>query len=409
MDVQLASDESGQYVQMLPIQHQYTIRPKLDIHPLNGISTYDIILISKHIIGEQVFDSPYQYIAADVNRSGSITVFDIVQLRQLILNQLSEFPNNDSWRFVNADYEFQTQNPLSEQLPEFYEYQAHSAEHLTKDFIGIKIGDLNGNADTYNLESPSESESRNLGTAFFIYTNPIKVEKGKIYTLPFYAPSQRNILGFQATFKFHDLILTNFKGGVVTSENVHGWRTEKEGFLTTSWHSLLSHDNNTSLLFTLQVEATKDGTLQELLTLTSHPTPAEAYSLSGNRLDLALSFPKTTIKDQQNFGFVPTPLSPTEGNFPKIVPSESGVFELFQNHPNPFSETTTISFSLPKAAMTALSLFNVHGQNIFQTQQHYETGTHNITLNSDQLPIGTYFYQVATPFGVATKKMTIVR
>ncbi len=406
MDVQLASNESGTYLQMLPIHHRYTIRPHFDKHPLNGISTYDIILISKHIIGEQRFDSPYQYIAADVNRSGNITVFDIVQLRQLILNQLPDFPNNDSWRFVNADYQFQTINPLSENFPEYYEYQANNAEHLTKDFIGVKIGDLNGNADTYNLQAPSES--RQAGTAFSIYTNSIKIEKGKTYTIPFYTHNLQEITGFQATFKFHDLFLTNFEGGVVTSENIHGWRTEKEGFLTTSWHSLLSHDNNTSLLFSLKVKATKDGTLQEMLTLTSHPTPAEAYSLSGNRLGLDLTFPKTTIKDQQNFGFVSTPLPPTEGNFPKSVPSVSGVFELFQNHPNPFSKTTTISFYLPNAALTALSVFDVHGRNILHTLQHYETGTHTITLNSDQLPIGTYFYQVATPKGVATKKMTII-
>ena len=88
--------------------------------------------------------------------------------------------------------------------------------------------------------------------------------------------------------------------------------------------------------------------------------------------------------------------------------SESDVFELFQNYPNPFTETTTIKFHLPKAAITALSLFDIHGQTILQTQQHYETGTHTILLNSDQLTSGAYFYQVATPFGVATKKMMIV-
>ena len=54
---------------------------------------FDLVLISKHILGNEAqFDSPYKYIAADINKSGSITAFDMVQLRQLILNITTEYP-----------------------------------------------------------------------------------------------------------------------------------------------------------------------------------------------------------------------------------------------------------------------------------------------------------------------------
>ena len=72
------------------------------------MSTFDLVLISKHILGINTFDSPYKHIAADVNQSGSITAFDLVQLRQLILNITTEFSNNDSWRFVDANHTFAT-------------------------------------------------------------------------------------------------------------------------------------------------------------------------------------------------------------------------------------------------------------------------------------------------------------
>jgi len=402
----LTSNEAGRYEQMLPMHRPYTIRPYLQKHPLNGVSTYDIILLSKHIIGEQLFESPYQYIAADINRSGHVTVFDAVQLRQLILNKIQDFPNNTSWRFINADYTFQTKQPLTEAFPESYDYQSLTPEQLDMDFVGVKIGDISGDADTHNLTP--HTQLRNTRTTVFIYTNPLKVEKGKTYQIVINAPNWRDIIGFQTTFKFHDLILTNFTGGMVTSEQTHGWQEGQEGFLTISCNSnsLLSHDNHTSRLFTLTVKATKDGALQELLTLASSPTPTEVYSLSGNQLGLQLRhfYP---IPEKLFPGFVSTPLSISAVGLPSN--SESGVFELFQNYPNPFTETTTIKFHLPKAAITALSLFDIHGQTILQTQQHYETGTHTILLNSDQLTSGAYFYQVATPFGVATKKMMIVK
>ncbi len=43
-------------------------------------------------------------IAADANRSGSITSFDIVEFRKLILGIYDELPNNTSWRFVDKSY-----------------------------------------------------------------------------------------------------------------------------------------------------------------------------------------------------------------------------------------------------------------------------------------------------------------
>ena len=235
------------------------------------------------------------------------------------------------------------------------------------------------------------------------------MEHGKTYTIPFYAPQFENISGFQATFKFHDLILTNNIGGIVTPDNIHGWRKGQEGFLTTSWHSLLSHDNNT-VLFSLTFEATADGQLNELLSVTSDPTPAEAYSFSGHWLDCALNFYSPDSIDILDFGsmIAPSPSLHEEYTTP-MLDVEGGAFRVFQNTPNPFATATTINFYLPHEALTALSVFNIHGQNILQTTQHYSKGTNQLTFVSDQLPNGTYFYQVATPFGVATHKMIIAK
>ncbi|MEZ4931413.1 MAG: hypothetical protein R2788_04680 [Saprospiraceae bacterium] len=71
----------------------------------NGVTTYDIV-VTRHILSIQPMDDPYKLIAADINNSGSITTFDIVQLRKLILGVYQNFPDNNSWRFVRAGYVF---------------------------------------------------------------------------------------------------------------------------------------------------------------------------------------------------------------------------------------------------------------------------------------------------------------
>ena len=136
------------------------ITPSKNDNPANGVSTYDLVLISKHILALEALNSPYKIIAADINKSNSVTSFDIVELRKLILGIDTAFQNNTSWRFVEKNYVFP--NPLNP-------FQAAFNEKITlpnflgwadfQDFVAIKIGDLNGSAITNG--SAIESEARN--------------------------------------------------------------------------------------------------------------------------------------------------------------------------------------------------------------------------------------------------------
>jgi hypothetical protein len=85
----------------VPFLGDYTVTPTKDNDPLNGVSTFDLVLINKHILGLEPLNTPYKMIAADANNSRSITTFDIVELRKLILGIYTELPNNTSWRFVD--------------------------------------------------------------------------------------------------------------------------------------------------------------------------------------------------------------------------------------------------------------------------------------------------------------------
>ena len=62
----------------------YRIVPYKNDDPLNGVSTFDLVLINKHILGVELLNSPYKMIAADANKSNYISTFDIVELRKLL-------------------------------------------------------------------------------------------------------------------------------------------------------------------------------------------------------------------------------------------------------------------------------------------------------------------------------------
>lgn len=125
------------------------ITPSKNINPLNGVTTNDLVLISKHILGLQPFDSPWKYIAADANQDGKVTTYDVIVLRKLILGITTELPNGKSWRFAPHDYVFpDPSNPFQPAFPERIEVP-NTADPVPSSFHfkGVKIGDVDFSAD----------------------------------------------------------------------------------------------------------------------------------------------------------------------------------------------------------------------------------------------------------------------
>lgn len=119
--------------------------PEKDDNPLNGVTTYDLVLISKHILGIEALNSPYKMIAADANNSNSITTFDIVELRKLILGIYLDLPNNTSWQFVDKAFVFPNPvNPFQTVFPE--SINCLDFPSSANDFVAVKIGDVNNTA-----------------------------------------------------------------------------------------------------------------------------------------------------------------------------------------------------------------------------------------------------------------------
>jgi lysyl endopeptidase len=129
----------------------YTVTPVRDTNAINGVSTFDLSLTSKQILGIQPLDSPWKIIAADVNKSNSITNFDILESRRMILGVTTNYSASRSWRFYPAFISFSNPlNPFANSLPEIININNLSGPFPNINFKAVKIGDVNTNADPGN-------------------------------------------------------------------------------------------------------------------------------------------------------------------------------------------------------------------------------------------------------------------
>ena len=367
----------GNYNFRLTNGQVYNVVPKKNIRPLNGVSTFDLVLISKHILGIEHLDSPYHQIAADINNSKTITAYDLVQLRQLILNITTEFPANESWRFVDASYQFTTDTPLNEPYKEFIEVALAGADKMDNNFIAIKTGDVSGNAAPNGLVV---SEARSTAT-FPIQVQDRMVKVGEEITVHFQAETLQELEGYQFALAYKGLELMTMEEGIVEKQHI-GWTMKERQILPISWNKnhQASNEITTDQLFALTFKAQTSGKLSDLLSI--HPTfmQVEAYTAANELMKVELQFA-----------------------------TKNTPFELLQNRPNPFKDQTSIGFYLPIAGTVHLTILTTDGKKIHEWTNHFESGQQEWLINSQALAErGVLYYQLKTDQSIQTKKMIVL-
>ncbi len=374
----LLTGADGRYDYPGPLPgNDYTVMPMLNIGHSNGVSTFDLLLISQHLLGNSRFTDPYRIIAADVNNSQNLSTLDLINIQKLILGRITEFPNNLSWRFVDASYTFPNpQNPWQEPFPEMIELpNLPNGGVQDADFIAVKIGDVDGNA----MPGVQDAEGNR---PFRLWVAGRKVNAGARVQVPVYARQLDVVRAFQFTLRFDpsSLQLEGADYGLMQEEGL-GWNFLDKGWITASCYRLPEEAAPETPLFTLTFRARRAGSLSEWLSLGSDFTRAEAYGAEGQVYRPELAF---------------TPASETPGL-------------VLQNAPNPFSGNTTVSFRLEAAGPATLLIHSPDGRLLRQFSGWYEAGVQEMRLSSEGLPEGVLYYTLQTEEGTVTEKMVVRR
>ncbi len=99
-----------------------------------------------------------------------------------------------------------------------------------------------------------------------------------------------------------------------------------------------------------------------------------------------------------------TAIEVVDGEVPKQI-------ALAQNYPNPFNPTTTITFTLDRAQVVRLAVYDLLGREVAVPveRQPQPAGTFRVAFDASGLPSGLYLYRMETEHGALTRKMTLVQ
>jgi hypothetical protein len=374
MYTELLTASDGQYT-FGNLPHQtYAIVPERNDDHVNGVSTLDLVRIQKHLLGKELFTSPYQYIAADANNSESISAIDLLQIRKLVLGLYEEFPDNQSWRFAREDQEMAEGNPWPFDEQVTFDPQSPPA---SIDFVGIKIGDVNNTVKANATQIVPRTSPEKLPILAIVKGEEVV---GNMVEVRFVM--SRVVEGFQWTLETSGLQFISAKSrDILMDESNIGLL--KNGVITMSWNDGFISEELTEISFVMEFLITEPGKMSDNIRLTSAVTKAEAYLHTGEILD-----PEFSFDDNRAF---------TD-------------FALYQNKPNPWDGHTLIGFDLPTGAEATLTVYDVSGKVLKTVTHTYKAGYNTIMLSSKDIPSpGVVYYRLESGEYSATKKMVMLR
>jgi hypothetical protein len=352
---------------------------KYDEHA-NGVSTLDLVVIQRHLLGIKAMDDVYNIIASDANESGSISASDILDLRKLILAVTNELPKGRSWRFIDANYEFEnTSSPWSEMADAEVIDLFLDQNRDDMDFKGIKLGDVNASVNL--VQGAPSIDNRHLDK-FELYTEDIAYVEDQTFEVPIYGKSDKELFGMQFTLQSGELeILDVLPGSIqILSNNI---ALHELNQMTFSWNNTGGKEIvEGEVLFYLKLKASKEGTLSRSLDINSTLTRAEAY-LSPGLITHAIEL--------------------------KLDGRSEIAFELLQNIPNPFTEKTVIAFMLPGEGSYELIIHDVSGKVLKIIDGEGKKGHNSILIDEKLLPPGILYYKLKTKDHTDSKKMLLIK
>jgi plastocyanin len=80
-----------------------------------------------------------------------------------------------------------------------------------------------------------------------------------------------------------------------------------------------------------------------------------------------------------------------------------------QAYPNPASGQLTLSYTLDNSSKVRISLFDMNGRELYQSEHAGASGPNTAYVNVASLPIGTYYYRLETSEAILARKFTISR
>jgi hypothetical protein len=380
-----------------------------------GVNVFDMVKIQQYILGlANTLDTPYKLIAADVNNDRFITAFDLVLIRQVILQYEVNFDIGNegaTWRFfptyyLNSSPSFNTafhSNPFTaiwQNLAggnlSYSNYMDMLAGNLQNplfsnndnwSFRAIKIGDVDCSAVGFDgMLTPlvtSSIESREEGLSILPKDIDGCLKKGEKGEILFKLSNSEGLVAYEMGLNLDSdkLKVTNLKKGNYEDFDLDNFNQDDLflGDVKTIWWSKTGKVNqflDDKTIFSIEVEALEDiCSLSDLIQADNEILNNNFFNLEGKNVASTLSM---ELKSDH------------------LIANMGGGKLNVNVFPNPSNNKFTFEIEVENAAETTIIIYDRFGNSISQRLSLIK-GKQNYTFNNiSELANGLLYYTIST-------------
>lgn len=350
----------------IPFGGPYTIAPEKTDDPLNGVNALDLTRMSRHILGIQPLGSPYAMIAADINRSNTITTFDIVESRRLIQGLITEYPSSDSWRFIDADFVFpDPDNPFQSVIP-FMTTITNNTDMLVEvNYKAVKVGDVDCSAVPDFSAGPDDRRLVALSLP------DVVLHSGDYVDLPLQLDDAGQWVALQFGLSYDPSLLeiVTVVPGDLLKEDALAIAQPRPGALNVVWFDAIPGNTGPSdRLLTLRVRALAPVRLSAAVSLDIRSILPAIFTANEEAMRLQLHFDSEQVAAGRQIG---------------------------APQPNPTAGGVSIPVRISDKEAISIEVSDISGKALWVRQISLDPGTHEIGVPAQVFPeAGVYLWRV---------------
>ncbi len=358
---------------------------------LDNVSTFDLVLMSKHILGTDPFNNTFKEVAADIDCNGVVATFDIVELRKLLLGIYTTFPNGvPSYKILGSTPP--TQYPAPNPPYSASNPNPYCQSSLTKiinsasdnvNFYSVKTGDVSWANDSSPIScfTSDNAEDRINSTLPVRLTNSL-VPPGQILRIPIILDQNDALAAWQCALHFDPTRMQyiGFIPGNTNGEIYAGATDADEGILRLLWYEQHGQEipmatGEALCYLDFYVSTEISHTELELFEEPDGLKPL-AYEADGRAYHLTA-----------------------------IANSETG--PTIRVFPNPFGQNIWLNINVPHDGKATLSICDALGNIVSEQGLDLKAGSQKIQLESADLGHNSGYYHLTlrTVDGIQTVKL----
>lgn len=380
----------------------------------DGISVLDLVLIQRHILGITPLENGYAKIAADVDDSGTINSFDLIEIQKLLLWYTNSFPAFEQpWRFVPEyipnDYPFTFHNDPYNMtidgdnyvntipyLDKDWEYTLSDGTNGVSGFDALKVGDVSGNSVPGG--SPPMGAACTAPVNFLVQPKILSPDVDIEVEVKAYGFN--NVAGFQTgiNLPYSDYELIDVEGislSGLTAENNVGLTGLEDDQLKILWYNAqpLSFPDGTPL-FKLVLKPKNTVNLSGTLAKDDLALENVFYELSGCQVPVDLEFIAYSAEERNS-----------EADGVTIREKENKL----QCFPNPVSREATVAIDLTRDTKGVFEIYNSLGALMSAEVLTTVKGRNTYFINFSSYPTGVYWLNFKNDKGLNLGQRIIVK